>query len=318
VAGVSGTAVGVDLGGTKLAAGVVDRAGRVLYHDCRPTPAAGGASAVLAALVAATRDMLAWAQRSGTAVQAVGLGVAGQVDPAGRITHATATLPGWAGTDVRAAVAAAVDRPVTVLNDVHALAVGEHAHGAAAGARDALVVAVGTGIGGAIIHDGRLVVGRTGMAGLVGHLPAPGRSGRSCPCGRADHLEAYASGPAIAADYAARAGLAAVPDLPAVAAAARAGDRLAAAAITDAATLLGRGLGGLLTLLEPDVLVLGGGVTELAELFLPALTAGLRAEALPGPDRTPVRPAHLGPLAGVVGAATAALVLPVPLRGGTP
>lgn len=291
-----GTAIGVDIGGTKIAAAVVDEGGAVGPLRTVPTPAAQGPAAVLAAAAEVARRV------------ACGVGTAGAVDLGGRITHTTATLPGWLGTDVRGALAGALGLPVTVHNDVQAMAVGEAWCGAAASVPSALVVGVGTGIGGALIIDGVLVAGRHGLAGSVGHLPASRATGRPCGCGGHDHVEAYAAGPAIAADYAARAGHTAVPPLETVSAAARDGDPAALAAISEAAHVLGAGLAAAVNLLDPDLVVLGGGVVALGARFLDEVAASLRAAALPGPNQVALRPAQLGPAAVLVGAARAALL----------
>src|SRR5690349_8508058 len=149
--------VGADLGGTKLAAGVVV-AGQVLHHHTTPTPAPHGPAAVLAALLSTLHDEVAWSLREGLELAGIGVGTAGTVVD-GVVTHATATLPGWAGTDVGAAVTETFGCRVAVVNDVHAAALGE---AATSGGDTVLVVAVGTGVGGAIVHRGQLVVGRTG------------------------------------------------------------------------------------------------------------------------------------------------------------
>ncbi|MDG4768343.1 ROK family protein [Solwaraspora sp. WMMD406] len=295
-----GVTIGVDIGGTKIAAALVGVDGAVGPLRRVPTPAADGAAAVLAAAV----DLASQARRdaAGTPV-ACGVGTAGTVDPAGRITHATDTLPGWRGTDVRAAFTAALGLRVVVSNDVHAMAAGEARRGAAADARDALVVAVGTGIGGAIVVGGEVVAGRHGYAGSVGHLPAARHLGRRCGCGAIDHVEAYAAGPAIAAEYAARTGRDTAPPLEEVAAAAAAGDPVAVEVIDLAARVLGAGLATAANLLDPEVVVLGGGVVGLGDRFVAGVGAALHTAALPGIDQLPLRTARLGNAAVLVGAA---------------
>ncbi|MGI5238290.1 ROK family protein [Dactylosporangium sp. CA-139066] len=297
------TTIGVDIGGTKIAAALVGAGGELRGPVLRaPTPAAEGPVAVLhAAADLARRAAAAGRDDRGEAPVACGVGTAGAVDADGRITHATGSLPGWRGTDVRTALEAALGLPVTVHNDVHAMAVAEARRGAAATARDALVVAAGTGIGGAVITSGALVRGRHGLAGSIGHLPATVRTGRPCGCGGTDHVESYAAGPAIAALYAQRAGLAAVPALEEVAAADR---PEASEAIALAARVLGAGLAAAATLLDPDVVVLGGGVLGLGEPFVAAVAEAMRAAAaLPGPAGVPLRVAAFGPAAVLTGAA---------------
>jgi glucokinase len=188
--------------------------------------------------------------------------------------------------------------PVAVDNDVRAAALGEARYGAAA-ERGALVVAVGTGIGGALIRDGALVPGASGVAGHLGHLPVPQAGPYRCSCGRFDHLEAVASGPAMVR-AARNAGLH-VADLPALLVMAEADGR-AREALEHSASVLGRTLGGLVNLLDPDVVVIGGGVAGAGDLWWEPLRRAFAAEALP-PAAPRLARAALGTRAGLIGAA---------------
>jgi len=295
-------ALGIDIGGTKIAAAVVAPDGGIVGLSQVQTPAADGPDAVVNAALGVARDALAQCVEQ---VLVCGVGTAGTVSSTGTITQATSALPGWIGTDLQAAFHPALGIPVVVLNDVHAMAIGESRYGAAAGFTDALVVAVGTGIGGGIVHRGRLVVGASGSAGSIGHIPVPSPARRRCPCGGWNHLEAHAAGPAIEASYAETTGWSI--RLPAIATSARAGDPIACSVINEAATVLGRALGGAVNLLDPDVLVIGGGVAALQDLITEPLRRGLDEEALPGPDRIKLRFSKLGGItAAIVGAATVA------------
>jgi len=314
-----GATLGVDIGGTKIVAAVVAPNGTTGPQARSATPAAEGPQAVLHAAIGVAREAVA--RSDGPPPSACGVGTAGTVDAAGAISYATDSLPGWAGTDVAAAFSDALDLPVTVLNDVHAAAVGEFSCGAARGYADALVVCVGTGIGGGLICGGRLRPGRTGGAGGVGHLPVPSREGRRCGCGGLDHLEAHASGPAIAASYLRLAGHAAAvgpadaaspartTDLPEIAALARVGDPIARLAIRQAGEALGAVLGDLANVLDPDVIVIGGGVAALADLLAEPACRVFQVRALPGPATCQLTFSSLGPLAVVIGAASAATVV---------
>jgi len=294
--------LGVDIGGTKIAAAVVTSDGHVVGFNQRHTPAADGSEAVVEEALTVARAALA--QSMDAAVVGCGIGTAGTVDTHGVITHATSALPGWAGTDVRAIFHRALGMPVVVLNDVHAMAIGEGRYGAAVGSADALVVAVGTGIGGGILHDGQLVIGASGSAGSIGHVPVSIPDRRRCPCGGWNHLEAYAAGPAIEARYAEVTGL--PHRLPTIAAQARAGDSVAGTLIKEAAELLGRALGGAANLLDPDIIVIAGGVAALEDLITEPVLRGLADEALPGPRRVRIGFSSLGAAAAVVGAASIA------------
>lgn len=312
-------ALGFDIGGTKTAAALVCGDGRVLEAVQTPTPAAQGPDAVLAAAAALGRRLLGGAARRGVRVAGAGVGTAGTVDHAsGTVVYATASLPGWAGTRVGDRLGAALGLPVIVDNDVNAVAFAETHRSAAPAAGTVLYAAVGTGIGGAIVRDGRLERGSTGTAGELAHLLVPGGSGdQRCGCGRRDHLEAVACGPALAAAYRRRtgsglgqAGAAAGPDLRRVAALAAAGDAHADLAIVEGARVFGRTLAGLVNVLDPRAVVVGGGVAGIGPRWWRPMAEALRAECLPGPARLELHPARLGADAGVVGAALLGLAGP--------
>ena len=202
--------VGVDLGGTKTAAATVAPDGSLGTVRSVPTPAAAGPEAVLDAVAGLVREVVdaVGSPDGGPArLGALGVGTAGVVDVGrGVIVSATGTLPGWPGTDVASGLRRRLadlavlapegppeDRtalPVFVENDVDAHAAGEVWLGAAAGARSALLVAVGTGVGAAVVLDGRPLRGAHHVAGELGHMPVPGAELLRCPCGRTGHLEA--------------------------------------------------------------------------------------------------------------------------------
>lgn len=294
--------VAVDIGGTKIAVGLVDAEGRLHEQRRTATPAAEGGEAIMAAVLGCARPLR---DLGGDRVVACGIATAGVVDPAGRIAGATDLLKGWAGTDVRGIAERALGLPVTVVNDCHAAGTAEARIGAARGARTGLVVAVGTGIGGALVADGATVTGRSGTAGAIGHMPAAVVAGRRCSCGAFDHVEAHASGPAIERSYREVTGR--VLELREIASLARSGQPQARHVITAAASLLGRVLGGAANLLDPDVIVVAGGVSRLGSLLLSPMRRSFRAEALAGVRGVPIREAVLGERAGLVGAGLAAM-----------
>lgn len=187
-------ALGIDIGGTKIAAGIIDLHGRVLMSEARPTQPEAGRTAVIERVLEMAHRLVSHAQQP----LAVGIGTAGQVDPtSGVILDATQRLPpDWIGTSLSEPVQQVLGLPVAVVNDVHAMALGESHFGAAYGAQNALCIAVGTGVGGALILEGQLYTGANGAAGLFGHTLFRHR-GRRCSCGRLGHLEAYVSGPSI-------------------------------------------------------------------------------------------------------------------------
>ncbi|MEV4187849.1 ROK family protein [Streptosporangium canum] len=295
--------VGVDIGGTKTSAGLVDSSGTLLAVRTLPTPAAQGPAAVLDTAAGLVAEVASGAGD----VTAVGVGSAGVVDPRrGVIVSATGAITGWAGTDLRGEVSRRLGLPVTVGNDVHAHALGEQWRGAAAGYADVLLVAVGTGIGASVVLGGRVLRGAHSVAGHAGHVPAVAAAGRPCPCGGRGHVEAVASGPAMLAEYRARAA-AAVSGLADVARLAAQGDRIAVSVLTGGAAALGSTIGGLMNVIDPEVVVVGGGVAACGELWWQALREGIAAEVLPALREVPVGPAALGGDAALLGAARMAL-----------
>ncbi|UJP41571.1 ROK family protein [Cellulomonas palmilytica] len=307
--------VGVDVGGTKIAAATVDRAGRLGPLVQRPTNAARGPQAVLDAVAEAVHAVVADDPRP---LAAVGIGTAGVVDVTrGVIVSATSTFPHWVGTRVRDEVALrlrAASRTeagpaVHVENDVDAHAAGESWLGAARGASSALLVAVGTGVGGAVVLDGRTWRGAHHVAGEIAHVPVPGAELLPCTCGRAGHLEAIGAGPAIHRRYLALGGDPASPDTRDVVARAEAGEPLAARVVHDAATVVGRAIAGVASVLDPEVVVVSGGVAQARGTWWQALQDAVRAEVVDALADLPVRLAELGGAAPVVGAARGAWAL---------
>jgi glucokinase len=308
----AGLAVGVDVGGTKVAGGVVDPHGAVMALTTAETPG-GDPVQGRNVLVDMVRELAA-----SHPVVAVGIGVAGWVDADRGEVGFAPHLP-WRDEPLRYRVAAAIDLPVRVENDANAAAWAEFRFGAGRDATDSmLLVALGTGIGAGIVIGGRLVRGAHGIAGEPGHQQAV-PDGLPCPCGRRGCWERYASGSALV--RLARAGATANPGDASVllevaggperitgslvTTAARAGDKVAAGAFHEVARWLGIGLADLVQVLDPQLLVIGGGVAEAGELLLaPARESYL--DALGNRSRLPAAPirlAQLGNLAGVVGAA---------------
>lgn len=301
--------LGIDIGGTKIAGAIVTEAGRVKRRQDAPTPAREGGAAVLEAALALARILCA-----GEAIKAVGIGAGGQIDPAsGVVLSATDLLPGWAGTPLKSAFAEALGVPAFADNDVNALAVGEARLGAARGLSTVVFLAVGTGLGGALLLGGRLHHGARGGGGEFGHiLVSMDADARRDTGGHLGTWEAYASGPGLARTYAEIAGGSA-PGLTgrAVAQAAR-HDPFGAAgrAITRTGEYLGFGLASLANALDPDLIVVGGGLADMGEALLAPARAVLHLRALPHAARCPVVVASLDADANVIGAASLAMPAP--------
>jgi glucokinase len=307
-----GLTVGVDVGGTKIAAGVVDDAGAILVEETEPTPAADPN-----ALASAISDLVTRLRRS-YQVEAVGIGAAGFVD-AKRSSVLFAPNINWTDEPLAADVGSQVGLPVVVENDANAAAWAEFQFGAGKDVDDLLMIAVGTGIGGGYVTENRLYRGAFGVAGEVGHMRViPG--GIKCGCGRYGCWEQYASGRSlvreakdrIATELPEAAALAALagPDGDGltgqmVTAEATAGDPLSRELLADVGRWLGAGIATLVAVLDPAVVVVGGGVGEAGDLvMLPARRSFART--LPAATHRPhpeLRVTSLGNRAGMIGAA---------------
>lgn len=319
---MSRAAIGLDLGGTELRAAIVSESGRVLAHAQVKTEAAAGPDVVIAQMAALARHVRA--ERPDLEILGLGIGAPGPLDADAGIAIAPPTLAGWRDVPLRDRLAEALSMPVVLDNDGHAAALGEWRFGSGAGLRHFVYVTISTGIGGGVVSDGRLVRGRRGLAGHVGHM-AIVEDGPVCACGTHGCWEALASGTAlgrearraVTTDPTSRlAALAGTEPANArhVAAAAREGDATALALMAEEGRRLGIGIANLLHLYSPERIVLGGGLTSAFDLFAPAMRATIAARAMPDFRAVPVEPSALGLEVGVVGAA--ALVLaPDPGRG---
>jgi glucokinase len=311
-------AIGVDLGGTKTAAGVVSADGSVLFSATVPTLNRDGGEAILDATAALVSSLIGRAQATGLAVSGVGVGSAGVID-AGRgvVVSATDAILGWAGTELTAGltVRLALDlSAVRAVNDVHAHALGESWTGAAAGTASSLLVAFGTGVGGSFVLGGQPVLGHRYVGGHVGHFASPYAfhegTAVPCVCGGAGHVEAVASGPAIRETYVRLGGSANASDARDVFALAGASDPIAIKAVGIGAGAAGQAVGGLASMLEPDGVVVSGGLSDAGAPWWRPLERALRAELLPALSGLPVLPAKLGNAAAMVGAARLVLASP--------
>ncbi|MCG5212261.1 ROK family glucokinase [Streptosporangium sp. KLBMP 9127] len=304
--------IGVDIGGTKVAAGVVDDEGHVVEHTLRPTPADSPDQ------VAQTIGDVVKELSQGREIEAVGLGAAGFVDETRSIVRFAPNLA-WREEPLQRKVAALVGLPVVVENDANAMAWGEARFGAGRGESHVVCVTVGTGIGGGIVLDGGLYRGRWGMGAELGHMQVV-PEGRLCGCGKHGCWEQYASGNALVAkareiataDPArARVMLELAGGEPGdiegeeITEAARAGDEAALAAFASVASWLGQGMADLAAVLDPGCFILGGGVSRAADLFVDATRVAFSRALTGGGHRPPaeIRLAELGASAGLVGAA---------------
>jgi len=291
--------VGVDFGGTKIEAAALGDDGAFLVRRRIANPR------TYEAAIAATVDLIGEVEREAGGQGSVGIGAPGSVSPTtGLIRNANST---WLnGQRFREDLETALGRPVRLENDANCLALSEAVDGAAAGARSVFAVIIGTGCGGGVAVDGRLLAGASGIAGEWGHTPLPWPEGGdetpgpACWCGLKGCLETWISGSGLARDHASRAGGRLTAEE--IVAAARLGDGPAHESLERYLSRLGRGLAMICNILDPDVFVVGGGMSKVGEIYdrLPALIAPfVFADAWGGR----LTPARWGDASGVRGAA---------------
>lgn len=311
--------VGVDIGGTKIAAGLVSESGQILASDAEQTPVE---SARIPAIVA---DLVARLTRDERPV-GVGIGAAGFVGE-DRSTVRFAPNINWVGEPLGEHVRALIDLPVVVENDANAAAWGEFRFGAGEDTDDLLLITVGTGIGGGIVHQGQLFRGGFGVAAEIGHMRIV-PDGILCGCGQHGCYEQYGSGSALVREARARlvnedprvAAIAALADGdavritgPGLTQLAQDGDPLATELLTDLGRWIGEGAAVLASILDPSVIAIGGGVSAAGDLLLGPIIAAYESH-LPARSHRPgaaVRLAALGNSAGIIGAADLARVEPL-------
>ena len=291
--------IGIDLGGTKIEIACLGADGAILLRRRIATPRDDyeGTLQAVTRLVHDAQSMLA---QQGT----VGIGIPGALSArTARVKNANST---WLnGRPLQQDLEAALGQPVRVQNDANCLAVSEATDGAAAGARVTFAAILGTGVGAGIAIDGRAMAGASGIAGEWGHVPLPApadheRPGPRCWCGRAGCIETWLSGPALQADHLRATARALSAE--AIAAGALAGDAACTATLDRWLERAGRALAMVVNLIDPDVIVLGGGLSNV-ERLLEALPARIAPHVFSDDFRTPVRRSLHGDSSGVRGAA---------------
>jgi glucokinase len=307
--------IGVDLGGTKILVGVVSGEHTILARSKRSTPAKDGGDAILATILEAIHEALGEAKLNLEDIGAVGIGSPGPLDPK------TGIIPFSANLNVRdwplaPSLSEKTGRPVLLQNDVRVGGYGEFRLGAGRGHKNVLAAFVGTGIGGCVILDGKIVEGSTGNAGEVGHIILK-PNGPRCGCGQNGCMEAFASRTAITRRITKAVRKGKVTVLAGkiqkgsgrlksgdIAAAVAAADPVALKEVNRAAHYLGLGLGGLVNVLGPELVIIGGGVTQaLGPAFVDLIRRSAREQILADPEHTiRIEPAELGDDAGILGA----------------
>ncbi len=307
--------LGIDLGGTKILAAVVDPSGGILARDQIATPATEGTPAIIQAMVTAASRATSQVGMTMADITAVGIGAAGLSSPEAGILYTSPNLPGWQDVPLRDIIAQELGKPTFLINDARAAALGELYFGAARGARNFIYITISTGIGGGIVINGEIYLGRLGTAGEVGHMTIAD-DGPLCTCGNRGCWEALASGSAlereareriqkgaktIILDYASN-----LEQITAeiIQRAAEHGDTLARELVARIGYYFGVGLANLINIFNPELIVIGGGLANMGDMLLePAIkTAGERAFRQPFQAVRFVR-AELGGNSGVLGAA---------------
>ncbi|HET7250385.1 MAG TPA: ROK family protein [Gemmatimonadales bacterium] len=306
--------VGIDLGGTNIVAGTVAEDGsEILGVLSEPTGAEGGADAVVDRIVHLAKKSIAAVKVK--AVAGVGIGSPGPLDTKTGVVLLTPNL-GWVNMPLRDRVAAGLGLPATLDNDANCAIYGEWWRGAARGMQHVIGLTIGTGIGGGIVLNGDIYRGASDIAGEVGHMTIDS-TGRLCKCGNYGCLEAYASGPAIAARATEGTQAGADTSLPryvnndlskitaqVVYDAAHDGDEFALEVVRDTAKFLGAGVASLINIFNPQVVVICGGVTLAGDkLFVPLRSEVKRRAFKPAVDVCRILPGELPGTAGVYGAA---------------
>ncbi len=312
--------LGVDLGGTKILTAVTDSQGRMLSRDHSVTPARKGHEAVVQSILESTHRALGQANAAVSALTVVGIGAPGLIDPERGIVLASPHLPGWRNVRLRDMVEETLGKKTFLINDANAAALGELYFGAARGVRNFIYITLSTGIGGGIVIDGKIYSGAIGAAGEVGHMTIDDK-GPLCNCGNRGCWETLASGTALAREARQRIeegirtsilqhaeGDVAKVTAQAVHSAATQGDSLARELIAQTGYYVGVGLANLINIFNPELIVIGGGLSNIGDILLkPAFKVAEERAYKEAFRAVRFASAGLGRDSGVLGAAAFAL-----------
>jgi glucokinase-like ROK family protein len=307
------SAIGVDIGGTSVKAGLVDRAGRVSFISHAPTRAAEGRAAIAASTEQVIEQVLANARKEGLHPSGLGIASAGAIDVGnGIVFAATDNLPGWEGFDLRSFAEDRFHLPVYVNNDAHAAVLAELHFGLGRELSDFVAITIGTGLGGGIVSGGKLLCGQHGFAGTIGHHTIR-FDGRPCNCGRRGCLEAYVSTAALIQEYKTEEiehrddnAISDAAFALKISQLASAGDSTALRAYSALAGYLAEGIANIFNILDPEAVILSGGLIEGHTQFVAEVEERVTSILYFGSKRRPrVRLSAAGQYAGVQGAAAA-------------
>ena len=306
---------GIDIGGTNIKYGLVDEKGKVLYRELRPTLAEKGAVPLMHLVTNIAEKLMYHAAEEDYPVKYIGVGTPGCVDNrTGKVLGASPNIPGWKGMEIGENLKDRLNMPVFVDNDANAMALAELRFGAAIGSQSVVCVTVGTGVGGAVIIEGKLWRGANFSAGELGHMTINFNGPEHA--GLKGSIEGYCSSHAIMSRVKARLEHGLTPEfeealegsisnlsIKRVFAALKKGDTIAKEVVEETAGYLGIGLAGVVNLLNPQVIVIGGGIVDGGGGFLEAVTTTIKKHAFPSAtEKLLVTRAVLGNDAGFIGA----------------
>ncbi len=307
---------GIDIGGTSVKFGLFSPDGTIIYKDQKPTLAEKGAVPLMHLVSNIAEQLMYHAAEDELEVRWLGVGTPGAVDfKTGQVIGAAPNINGWQGTEIGSTLKERLNMPVWVDNDVNTVALAELRYGAASGAQSAVCLTIGTGIGGAVIIDGQLQRGHSYSGGEIGHMTI-NFEGPDCKCGRKGCLEAYCSSQAIINRTQKRleqnsstvfdevtGGQIDKLTIKQLFTAAKKGDKIASEVLAETAQYLGIGLANLVNLLNPEIIIIGGGIADGGPEFLSKLSAAVKEQAFDSAVKElKIMKAALGNDAGFIGA----------------
>lgn len=311
-----GKRIGIDVGGTNVKIALVDKSGKIIYSNSVPTYAKMGYEYTVNNIKQAIKDLMKETNTIAKDIDGIGFDFPGQVDYKTGVVKLAPNIPGWVNVPIAQMIEEEFHIPTRIDNDVRCAALGEMKFGAGQGCENFVCITVGTGIGSGLVVNGQLVRGASNAAGEIGHIKLQMKDGLICGCGDTGCLEAYASGPSIVAmaqeyikggkstkfrEMAAAEGGEITPYM--VAKAAEAGDPVAKRIFAIVGEYIGIGLTSVINLLNPEKVIIGGGVAEAGDLLLDPIRKTIKERAMVvAGSAVEIVPAQLGNSAGVIGA----------------
>ena len=306
--------IGVDIGGTNVKIALVDFDGKIVYSNTVPTRAEMGYEAGVNNIKQAIKELMQETGEGPKTIEAIGFGLPGQIDYKEGIVKNLPNIPGWVNIPLAKMIEEEFSIPTRLDNDVRCAALGELNFGAGKGCENLICITVGTGIGSGIVLNGKLVRGASNAAGEIGHIKMEMSGGPLCGCGDYGCFEAYASGPAIvtmAREYISGGKSAKYKEMAndgiitpyIVAQAALQGDAVSIQIFKQMGKIIGTGLASVINLLNPEKIIIGGGVADAGDILLEPIRKTIIDRAMPiQASAVEVVPAQLANTAGVIGA----------------